>query len=74
MSLEETWHRYSAANREYRRLLMRTPNMQLSDPEGPLARARKEEAEALGKYLRVLRDLTQLASDRELSDGTQCRL
>ena len=71
MRLEETWRRYTVANREYRRLLMRAPGGRLSDPDSPLARARKLEVEALAAYMDLLGDLAQLRpkADRRMDKG-----
>jgi hypothetical protein len=68
MGLEEVWHRYNTANREYRRQLARTPAGQPADPKSALAHARQAEAAALAEYLRVLRSLNQMAPERTPPD------
>ena len=73
MSLQEIWDRYSTANREYRRLLTRAPIGQHADPDGPLARARREEGKALAEYLHVLRTLAKFAPTGKLREGQPCR-
>ena len=65
----ECGNRYTAANRDYRRLLMRAPIGQAADPGSPLARARSEETEALAEYLRVLRDSAQYMPEGKLLDS-----
>lgn len=69
MSLEEAWELYRAASRDYERLVTCAPSEQWVDPNGPLARAWKDEAKALAGYLQVLRDLSQLAPQGKLLDG-----
>jgi hypothetical protein len=73
MSLREVWDRYMTANREYRRLLTRAPIGQQADPDSPLARARREETQALADYLELLRDLAQFAPTGKLREGQPCR-
>ena len=73
MSLQEVWDRYSTANREYRRLLMRAPIGQEAGPDSPVARARKVEAEALAAYVQVLQHLARFASAGNLPEGQTCQ-
>ena len=73
MRLQRMWNRYAAANRKYRRLLMRGPIGQATGPDSPLARARDEETRALAEYLRVLRGVNRRAPEGKLVDrGEPC--
>jgi hypothetical protein len=73
MKLDVAWNRYHAATRQYRKLSLRTSMISLEDPDSALARARRQEAEALTAYLHVLRDLTCFESEGAAPDGKSCR-
>lgn len=69
MSLDEVWRGYTAANKERRKLLLRRRVLEQTYPDTALAAAQRQEAEALARYLRLLRDLTQTVEGRKLMDG-----
>ncbi len=58
--LEEAELRYKAATNEYGKLLEKTPDGLLQQPNGALVRARQAQTEALVEYNRVLRVFTDL--------------
>jgi len=60
IKLEEASERYNAARSLYRQLLIEAPEGLTPSTDGPVAMARRTEAEALAEYTRVLKVFTEL--------------
>src|SRR5579884_4470911 len=60
MAVEGAREHYTAATREYQKLLARAPEGAPLSPESPVALARQAQSEALAEYSRVLRVFTEL--------------
>jgi CheY-like chemotaxis protein len=68
--LEESQRQYQDASNSYRKMLAEQRDGQPPRPDGPLARARQAESEALMEYARVLRLFTDLTIHGKLPEET----